>query len=88
EFRKADSNEPVIAVTSKLLSTGVDMPPVRNVVLFRRMASMPEFKQVIGRGTRLCPEIGKESFDIIDFVEASRLFDDPAFDGPPLKVIR
>lgn len=88
EFRKADSNEPVIAVTSKLLSTGVDMPPVRNVVLFRRMASMPEFKQVIGRGTRLCPEIGKESFDIIDFVEASRLFDDPAFDGPPLKVVR
>ncbi|MER5929357.1 EcoAI/FtnUII family type I restriction enzme subunit R [Streptomyces sp. NPDC002054] len=88
EFRKADSSEPVIAVTSKLLSTGVDMPPVRNVVLFRRMASMPEFKQVIGRGTRLCPEISKESFDIIDFVEATRLFDDPAFDGPPLRVVR
>ncbi|MEV1036580.1 EcoAI/FtnUII family type I restriction enzme subunit R [Streptomyces sp. NPDC050204] len=87
EFRKADSSQPVIAVTSKLLSTGVDLPAVRNVVLFRRMASMPEFKQVIGRGTRLCPEIGKESFDIIDFVEATRLFEDKAFDGPPLKLL-
>ena len=88
EFRKADSSQPVIAVTSKLLSTGVDMPAVRNVVLFRRMASMPEFKQVIGRGTRLCPEIGKESFDIIDFVEATRLFEDRAFDGPPLRLLQ
>ncbi|MGW1845137.1 EcoAI/FtnUII family type I restriction enzme subunit R [Streptomyces sp. NPDC001966] len=88
EFRKADSSQPVIAVTSKLLSTGVDLPAVRNVVLFRRMASMPEFKQVIGRGTRLCPEIGKESFDIIDFVEATRLFEDKAFDGPPLKLLK
>ncbi|MGW1654059.1 EcoAI/FtnUII family type I restriction enzme subunit R [Streptomyces atratus] len=88
EFRKADSSQPVIAVTSRLLSTGVDLPAVRNVVLFRRMASMPEFKQVIGRGTRLCPEIGKESFDIIDFVEATRLFEDKAFDGPPLKLLQ
>ncbi|MEU3275585.1 EcoAI/FtnUII family type I restriction enzme subunit R [Streptomyces antibioticus] len=87
EFRKADSSQPVIAVTSRLLSTGVDLPAVRNVVLFRRMASMPEFKQVIGRGTRLCPEIGKESFDIIDFVEATRLFEDSAFDGPALKLL-
>ncbi|MFF0478986.1 EcoAI/FtnUII family type I restriction enzme subunit R [Streptomyces sp. NPDC004284] len=88
EFRKADSSQPVIAVTSKLLSTGVDLPAVRNVVLFRRMASMPEFKQVIGRGTRLCPEIGKESFDIIDFVEATRLFEDKAFDGPALRLLQ
>ncbi|WP_411293078.1 EcoAI/FtnUII family type I restriction enzme subunit R [Streptomyces sp. CBMA123] len=87
EFRKEDSNQPIVAVTSKLLSTGVDLPAVRNIVIFRRMASMPEFKQVIGRGTRLCPEIGKESFDVIDFVEATRLFDDPSFDGPALKVV-
>ncbi|MGW3506847.1 EcoAI/FtnUII family type I restriction enzme subunit R [Streptomyces sp. NPDC000994] len=88
EFRKADSSQPVVAVTSKLLSTGIDLPAVRNVVLFRRMASMPEFKQVIGRGTRLCPEIGKESFDIIDFVEATILFEDKNFDGPPLRLLK
>lgn len=88
DFRKDDSDEPVIAVTSKLLNTGIDLPAVRNIVLFRRIGSMPEFKQTIGRGTRLCPEIGKGSFDIIDFVEATRLFNDPAFDGPPLRVVR
>lgn len=49
---------------------------------------MPEFKQTIGRGTRLRPEIGKGSFDIIDFVEATRLFNDPGFDGPPLRFVR
>lgn len=88
DFRKEDSDEPVIAVTSKLLNTGIDMPAVRNIVLFRRIGTMPEFKQTIGRGTRLCKEIGKGSFDIIDFVEATRLFNDPEFDGPPLRVIR
>ncbi|HET8659511.1 MAG TPA: DEAD/DEAH box helicase family protein [Micromonosporaceae bacterium] len=88
EFRKDESDEPVIAVTSKLLNTGIDLPAVRNIVLFRRIGSMPEFKQTIGRGTRLCPEIGKGSFDIIDFVEATRLFNDPGFDGPPLRVVR
>jgi type I restriction enzyme R subunit len=88
EFRKEDTDEPVIAVTSKLLSTGIDLPVVRNIVLFRRMGSMTEFKQTIGRGTRLCAGIGKASFDIIDFVEATRLFNDPGFDGPPLRVVR
>ncbi|GAB2558223.1 DEAD/DEAH box helicase family protein [Nocardia heshunensis] len=88
DFRKDDSDEPVIAVTSKLLNTGIDLPAVRNIVLFRRIGSMPEFKQTIGRGTRLCPEIGKGSFDIIDFVEATRLFNDRRFDGPPLRVVR
>ncbi|WP_446224190.1 EcoAI/FtnUII family type I restriction enzme subunit R [Nocardia sp. IBHARD005] len=88
DFRKDDSDEPVIAVTSKLLNTGIDLPVVRNIVLFRRILSMAEFKQTIGRGTRLCPEIGKGSFDIIDFVEATRLFNDPGFDGPPLRVVR
>lgn len=88
DFRKDNTDEPVIAVTSKLLNTGIDLPVVRNIVLFRRIASISEFKQTIGRGTRLCPEIGKGSFDIIDFVEATRLFNDPGFDGPPLRVLR
>lgn len=88
EFRKDDSDEPVIAVTSKLLNTGIDLPSVRNIVLFRPISSMPEFKQTIGRGTRLCQEIRKGSFDIIDFVEATRLFNDPRFDGPPLQLVR
>jgi type I restriction enzyme, R subunit len=88
EFREPDTNVPVIAVTSRLLSTGVDVPTCRNIVLFRVIKSMPEFKQIIGRGTRLFPEDGKFSFDIIDFVEATRLFNDPEFDGPPMRVVR
>ncbi len=87
EFSKIDSNEPVIVTTSQLLTTGVDLPSVRNIVIFRRIGSMPLFKQIIGRGTRLCLEAHKGSFDIIDFVEATRLFKDQAFDGPPLRVI-
>ena len=50
--------------------------------------SIPEFKQIIGRGTRLFPEDQKFSFDIINFVEATRLFNDPSFDGPPMRLIR
>ncbi len=88
EFRREDTDVPVIAVTSRLLSTGVDIPTLRNIVLFRVIRSMPEFKQIIGRGTRLFPEAGKFSFDIIDFVEATRLFNDPGFDGPPMRVVR
>lgn len=88
EFRRVDSSCPVVVVTARLLSTGVDMPTVRNVVMFRRIASMPEFKQIVGRGTRLFPEAEKLTFEIIDFVEATRLFRDPNFDGPPLKVVR
>ncbi|WP_030172991.1 EcoAI/FtnUII family type I restriction enzme subunit R [Spirillospora albida] len=88
EFREVETEVPVIAVTSRLLSTGVDAPTVRNIVLFRGIKSMPEFKQIIGRGTRLFPEDGKFSFDIIDFVEATRLFNDPGFDGPPMRVVR
>ncbi|WP_433369566.1 EcoAI/FtnUII family type I restriction enzme subunit R [Streptosporangium sp. CA-115845] len=88
EFRDASSEVPVIAVTSRMLSTGVDIPTVRNIVLFRVIRSMPEFKQTIGRGTRLSPETGKFAFDIIDFVDATRLFYDPKFDGPPLRRLR
>lgn len=85
-FKNPGRPEPVIAVTSRLLSTGVDLPPVRNIVIFRRIASVSEFKQTIGRGTRLCPDIEKGAFDIIDFVEATLLFNDPDFDGPPLAI--
>jgi type I restriction enzyme R subunit len=88
EFRQVETEIPTIAVTSRLLSTGVDIPTLRNIVLFRVIRSMPEFKQIIGRGTRLFPEDQKFSFDIIDFVEATRLFNDPAFDGPPMRLIR
>jgi type I restriction enzyme R subunit len=88
EFKRLDTDEPVIAVTSRLLTTGVDLPAVRNIVLFRRIGSAPEFKQIVGRGTRVAEGIGKFTFDIIDFVDATRLFNDPAFDGPPLRVIR
>lgn len=88
DFRRVDSDIPVIAVTSRLLTAGVDIPTLRNVVLFRVIGSMPEFKQIIGRGTRLFPEEGKFSFDIIDFVEATRLFNDPLFDGPPMRLLR
>jgi type I restriction enzyme R subunit len=87
EFSKIGSDEPVIVTTSQLLTTGIDLPSVKNIVIFRRIGSMPLFKQIIGRGTRLCPEAHKGSFDIIDFVEATRLFNDPAFDGSPLRVI-
>lgn len=86
-FKRIDTDAPVIAVTSKLLSTGVDMPAVRNIVLFRRISSTPEFKQIIGRGTRLCPDVHKASFDIIDFTEATVKFNDPDFDGPPVLVV-
>ena len=88
EFRQVETQVPTIAVTARLLTTGVDIPTVRNVVLFRVVRSMPEFKQIIGRGTRLFPEDQKFSFDIIDFVEATRLFNDPAFDGQPMRMIR
>ena len=71
EFRQVETEVPTIAVTSRLLSTGIDIPTLRNIVLFRVIRSMPEFKQIIGRGTRLFPEDQKFSFDIIDFVEAT-----------------
>lgn len=86
-FKRIDTDAPVIAVTSRLLSTGVDMPAVRNIALFRRINSTPEFKQIIGRGTRLCPDVHKGSFDIIDFTEATVKFNDPDFDGPPIRVV-
>jgi type I restriction enzyme, R subunit len=87
DFGKISTDEPIIVVTSQLLTTGIDLPSVENIVIFRRIASMPLFKQIIGRGTRLCSDIHKGSFDIIDFTDSTRLFHDPAFDGPPLRLV-
>lgn len=86
-FCDTESQFPVIATTSEMLSTGVDAPTVQNVVLFRPVGSMALFKQMIGRGTRLFPDEDKLSFEIIDYSGASTLFSDPEFDGPPEHVI-
>jgi len=83
DFADPERLTPVIATTSQLLSTGVDLPTVRNIVLFKPIGSMVEFKQIIGRGTRLYPDDGKLTFDIIDYTGATALFADAAFDGPP-----
>ncbi len=87
-FVDTETEFPVIATTADMLSTGVDAPTVRNIVLFRPVRSMPMFKQMIGRGTRLFPDEDKLSFDIIDYSGATALFSDPEFDGPPERVDR
>ena len=86
-FADTETDVPVIATTSQLLSTGVDLPTVRNIVLFRTVGSMALFKQMIGRGTRLFPDEDKLSFEIIDYSGATALFEDPEFDGPPERVV-
>ncbi len=73
---------PRVATTMRLLSTGVDMEDLRFVVLCRTVGSMVEFKQIVGRGTRLYPPKGKQYFEVVDFTGASAGFDDPEFDGP------
>jgi type I restriction enzyme R subunit len=80
-FINPESEYPVIATTSKLLSTGVDTQTVKLIVLDAPMNSMTEFKQVIGRGTRINEQYGKYYFTIMDFRNVTRLFADPDFDG-------
>jgi type I restriction enzyme R subunit len=87
DFADTEKDYPVIATTSQLLSTGVDLPTVRNIVLFKPIGSIALFKQIIGRGTRLFPDDDKLSFDIIDYAGATSLFEDPEFDGPPERVV-
>jgi type I restriction enzyme R subunit len=82
-FQDVDKNVPVILTTSQLLTTGVDAPTCRNIVLARVVNSMVEFKQIIGRGTRLRDDYGKYFFNILDFTQSTRLFADPEFDGDP-----
>jgi type I restriction enzyme, R subunit len=83
DFADPERETPVIATTAQLLSTGVDLPTVRNIVLFKPIGSIVEFKQIIGRGTRLYPDEDKLTFEIIDYSGATALFEDPDFDGPP-----
>jgi type I restriction enzyme R subunit len=77
---------PVIATTSKLMTTGVDAQTCKLIVLDSNIQSMTEFKQIIGRGTRINEEYGKMFFTIMDFRNVTDLFADPDFDGPPLMV--
>ena len=81
-FRNVESQYPVLVTTSKLLSTGVDVQTVKYIVLDSNIRSMTEFKQIIGRGTRVREDLGKLYFTIFDFRDVTRLFHDPDFDGP------
>ena len=84
EFQDNEKSIPTVLTTSQKLSTGVDARNVRNIVLMRPINSMIEFKQIIGRGTRLYD--GKDYFTIYDFVKAHKLFNDPEWDGEPIEV--
>ncbi|MFA6174444.1 MAG: DEAD/DEAH box helicase family protein [Kiritimatiellales bacterium] len=81
DFQDNEKTVPTILTTSQKLSTGVDARNIRNIVLMRPINTMIEFKQIIGRGTRLYD--GKEYFTIYDFVKAHLKFSDPEWDGPP-----
>ena len=81
DFQDNEKSIPTVLTTSQKLSTGVDAPEVRNIVLLRPVNSMIEFKQIVGRGTRLFD--GKDYFTIYDFVEAHHHFQDPEWDGEP-----
>ena len=83
-FQDLETDTPVILTTSQLLSTGVDAPMIKNVVLIRMIGAMNEFKQIIGRGTRLREDYGKFYFNILDYTgTASHHFADSEFDGDP-----
>ena len=83
-FQDVERAVPVILTTSQLLTTGVDAPTCKNVVLARVVGSMSEFKQIIGRGTRLREDYGKLYFNILDYTgTATAKFADPDFDGEP-----
>lgn len=84
KFMDIEEEYPVIVTTSKLLSTGVDIPTCKNIVIFRMVNSMTEFKQIMGRGTRVRDDKGKLFFTILDYTgSATRNFADPEFDGEP-----
>jgi type I restriction enzyme R subunit len=86
DFILPSSPYPVIATTSKLLTTGVDAQTCKLIVIDQQIGSMTEFKQIIGRGTRIREDYGKMWFTIMDFRGVTRLFEDPAFDGPPEQI--
>ncbi len=85
-FTDVEERIPVIATTSKMLTTGIDTKMVKLIVLESNIASMTEFKQIIGRGTRIRENEGKVFFTIVDFRKATNLFADPDFDGDPVQI--
>jgi len=85
-FINPEERYPVIATTSKLLSTGVDVQTCKLIVLDQHINSMTEFKQIIGRGTRINEDYNKYWFTIMDFKKATELFSDKAFDGDPVVI--
>ena len=85
-FIDPEEKYPVIATTSKLMTTGVDAQTCRLIVLDKNINSLTEFKQIIGRGTRVREDFNKMYFTIIDFRDATRLFYDPAFDGEAVQI--
>jgi len=85
-FILPESQYPVIVTASKLMTTGVDAQTCKLIVLDRRIQSMTEFKQIIGRGRRINEDFDKFYFTIMDFKKATELFADPAFDGEPVQV--
>jgi len=85
-FTDVEERIPVIATTSKMLTTGIDTKMVKLIVLEANIGSMTEFKQIIGRGTRIREQDGKVYFTILDFRKATNLFADPDFDGDPVQI--
>ena len=85
-FIDPESKYPVLVTTSRLLSTGVDVQTCRLIVLDREVGSMTEFKQIVGRGTRVHEDTQKLYFTLIDFRGATRHFADPDFDGEPIQI--
>ena len=86
-FQELETVAPVILTTSQLLTTGVDVPTCKNIVIARVIGSMTDFKQIIGRGTRVREDYGKLFFNIVDYTgSATRLFADPDFDGDPVLI--
>ena len=86
-FQDVETQTPTVLTTSQLLTTGVDAPTCKNIVLARVISSMSEFKQIIGRGTRLRDDYGKLWFNILDYTgSATRMFADPSFDGDPVLI--
>jgi type I restriction enzyme R subunit len=86
-FMELETLTPAIVTTSQMLTTGVDVQTCKNIVIVRTINSMTEFKQIIGRGTRVRDDYGKFFFNILDYTgSATRLFADPEFDGDPVEV--
>lgn len=85
DFINPESEYPVLVTTSRLLRTGVDVQTCRVIVLDQNVSSATEFKQIVGRGTRIREDFGKYFFNILDYRGVTELFADPDFDGPPLE---